>query len=257
MHFFLLILFLCLGALCPPGLPAQDSEPTLRDLDALTGRWIALRGTLAGEKRQWSHRKTAWNEQIALLEDEAEALGSELDATREVLSTAEERRADLLARRRELETSLARMDDTLADATRRARALADILPPPLASQLSSDLRAFAEGRTEDLPRAQRAQRLVAFLSAVEAMQNQIHAVSQTLNVQEARRQVDVVYIGLARAFAVSPGDDWAAVGVPGSKGWSWSPDAADPARVRALVEMARQNKTAALATLPMKVEESP
>jgi septal ring factor EnvC (AmiA/AmiB activator) len=249
-------IFLSALALCTAmQIPAQ--EPTLSDLDALTARWIDLRGALAEEKRQWRNRKAAWEEEIALLEEQAAVLGEELEATRDVLSTAEERRADVLARREQVDAELEEVDAVLNRAVAEARALAASLPDPLAAQLPTDLQSLLQPGTSDLPRAQRAQRLVAFLSTFESMQNRFHAVQQTLETDAGRRQVEVIYIGLARGFAVSPGNDWAAVGIPGGEGWTWTPGGVDPLEVRRLLEVYHRRETAALATVPLEVEDTP
>lgn len=257
MNRLLLFLLFLSGAATLSPLSAQSSSPSLRDLDALTARWIALRGTLAEEQRQWRNRKNAWEQEIDLRQEEAAALETELDATREELSSTEERQSDLLARRQELETSLQSMDRTLDRASGRVRELANLLPPPLFDELSADLRAIARESSPPPPRAERAQRLVAFLSAVESMQNRTHAVSETLEVEGTRRQVDVLYLGLARGFAVSPRNDWAAVGTPGPEGWTWTPGSVDPDRVRKLVDIHQQRETATLVPLPLAVEETP
>jgi hypothetical protein len=246
-----------LAALMLPGAPAPAREPTLSDLDTLTGRWISLRGTLAEEKRLWRNRKAAWEEEIALLEQQSEALGAELDTTREVLSTAEQRRADALARREEAESELGNADAVMDAAMRRIRRFASLIPVPLRAQLPTELQSLLEADAGNLPRAQRAQRMVAFLSTLESMQNRYHAVQQTLETDSGRRQVEVLYIGLARGFAVSPGNDWAAVGVPGETGWIWTPDAVEPAKVRKLLDVYHRRETADLASVPLQVEDAP
>jgi hypothetical protein len=232
----------------------RPQEPALSDLDALTGRWIALRGTLAEEQRVWNNRKAAWQEEIALLEQEAEVLGQELETTREVLSTSEEQRADAQARRQEVEQQLNEADAVLNRGLTEVRQLAAMIPPPLRSRLPADLQSLLQPGSADLPRAQRAQRLVAFLSTLESMQNAYHGVQQTLETDAGRRQVEVLYIGLARGFAVSPGNDWAAMGTPAPEGWTWTEEGVNPREVRQLIEVYHRRETAALATLPLAVE---
>jgi len=232
-------------------------EPALSDLDALTGRWIELRGTLAEERRLWKNRRASWKEEIDLLEEQSTALGKELEATRDVLSTAEERRADVQARREAAETELALLDEAMEQASREAVSLAATLPSPLHDQLPADLKSFLHDGGANLTRTQRAQRLIAFLSSFESMQNRFHVVRQTLDTDTGRRQVDVIYIGLARAFAVSPANDWSATGAPGNDGWTWAEGSVDPNEVRTLIEVHERRETATLATLPLQVEDKP
>jgi len=230
-------------------------EASLSDMDALTQQWIGLRSTLAEEKRVWERRKAAWEGEIELLEEQKRVLGTEVEATRDRLTSAEERRADVVARRETAEQELEEIDAVLKLAVQEAQLLARSIPEPLFQQLPSELQAFGSGKGAEVPRAQLAQRLVAFLSTVESMQNRFHAVQQTLETDAGRRQVEVLYMGFARAFAVSPGNDWAAVGTPGDSGWIWAAGGANPADVRQLLEVYHRRQTAMLVPVPLAVEE--
>jgi len=234
-----------------------EKPPSLADLDVLTARWIALRGTLAEESRLWKSRKTAWDEEIELLEEESTALGRQLDATREGFTTSKERRADMLARRESTGDELERVNIVLDQASHDIRNLAALAPSSLRATLPTELLAFIEDGAIDLPRTQRAQRLVAFLSTLESMQNRFHVVRETLEVNGTRRQVDVIYLGLARGFAVSPANDWAAVGTPTAEKWSWIPGTVDPQQVRLALNVYNRQETATLASLPLAVEDAP
>lgn len=240
-------------ALLRPCAHAQEA-PRLADLDALTSRWLDLRGTLAEEQRQWRNRKAAWETEIQLLTEQAEVLGDEVDRSRDTISSVEEEKADVLARRDQAETALEKADAVLDRYSRQARRLWNALPDSLRSELAVHLRSFASNGDSDLPRAQRAQRLVAFLSAIEGLQNRFHATRESVETEQGRRQVDVFYLGLARGFAVSQSNDWAAVGVPTDSGWVWTPGEVDPLAVRRLINVYQRQETASLATVPLAVE---
>ncbi len=243
--------------LCGAACFVYGQEPSLSDLDALTQQWIGLRSTLSEEKRLWVRRKTAWEGELELLEEQKRVLGKEVEATRDRLTSAEERRADVVARRERAEQELEEIDTVLTQAVEEARQVARAVPEPLFQQLPSELQAFGTSKGAEVLRAQRAQRLVAFLSTIESMQNRFHAVQQTLETDAGRRQVEVLYMGLARGFAVSPGNDWAAVGTPGDAGWTWTSEGLNPVAVRQLLDVYHRRQTAMLVPVPVAVEEAP
>lgn len=228
--------------------PSQQ-DPALSDLDALTGRWIALRGTLAEEKRDWRERKSVWEEEIELLEEESSALQKEIEAGREVLSSAEERREALLARSGKTESELEELDTVLSRVRLEVETLLPLVPDSLRDRIPA-LQGDG-GRSRD------AQRLTAALAAIESLHNQLHGTRELIEMNGQARQVDVLYLGLARGFAVSPKNDWAAIGVPGEDGWIWSEGQVDPHSVRTLIEVYHQRETATLVPVPLTVEDSP
>ena len=72
-----LVLVLSGGLVCS-GFGDEDAD-TLDTLDALVGRWMALRTTIAEETRDWDARRAQWNTEIELLEREAGALKAEVE----------------------------------------------------------------------------------------------------------------------------------------------------------------------------------
>jgi hypothetical protein len=65
--------------------------------------------------------------------------------------------------------------------------------------------------------------------------------------------VDVLYIGLARGFAVTPDSDWAAIGVPDEAGWAWTPAPSNAGMIRKAIAVVNRQQTAQLVELPLQV----
>lgn len=256
MHRFLRFLFIFLATV-PLSLFPAEAPPTLADLGSQTDLWIGLRGTLAEEERTWRQQKAAWLSELQLLEEEQRALATELTRSQDRISTVEEDKAGTLTRKENAEQQLRELDTVLDRAIAQARSLVEMAPESLKSGWGSEVLSFAEDGSPNAPRSQRAQRLVALLSAIESLQNRFHTTRETVESSEITRQVDVVYLGLARGFAVSPGNDWSAVGVPAADGWMWIPGGVDPLAVRKLIQVYERQETAALVTVPLAVEEAP
>ena len=233
----------------------------LRTLDGLVGQWMALRTTLAEEKREWGERRRQWEEEISLLEKEADTLRREREDGGTQVTTFEAKRAEALARKERMEGELRQLRAVLDRAEADLRRWSGRIPEGLAAPLAAGFGALplTQKQADGLPLIRRAQTVAALYTQIETLQNRFHAVRETLEAEGVRRQADVLYLGLARAFAVSPGNDWAAVGVPTDTGWAWRPAPGEAAVVRQAIEVLNRQATAELVDLPLQVAggESP
>jgi len=234
---------------------AAQRQDALGELDALVERWMALRTTMAEEKRDWEARREQWAEEIALLEREAATLKEEIDAGHTFASSVETKRAAVLARKERMEAERRKLRAVLDRAEADLRRWRERIPPGLraSSATAFDALPATQKEAEKRPLPKRAQTVAALYTQIETLQNRFHATRETLAVEGARRQVDVLYVGLARAFAVSPGNDWAAVGVPSNTAWTWTPAIPDAAAVRRAIDVLNRRETAQLVALPMRV----
>lgn len=233
---------------------AAQRQDALGELDALVERWMALRTTMAEEKRDWEARREQWAEEIALLEREAATLKEEIDAGHTFASSVETKRAAVLARKERMEAERRKLRAVLDRAETDLRRWRERIPPALmASVTGFDALPATQTEAGKRPLTKRAQTVAALYTQIETLQNRFHAARETLDVAGTRRQVDVLYIGLARAFAVSPANDWAAVGVPADAGWTWTLSVEDAQSVRRAIDVLSRRETAQLVTLPMRV----
>lgn len=234
---------------------AGPVEGSLNELDALVGRWMTLRTTIAEEKRQWSERRDQWRDEIRLLQQESAMLKKEISRGDTFASSVENERAAVLARKAHMESELEKLRGVLDRAEADLKKYRNVIPEGMAAPLVALFKALPETQrqADKLPLTKRAQTVAALYSQIETIQNRFHAFHETLDINGVRRQVDVLYVGLARSFAVSPADDWAAVGMPRDDGWAWSEQDEEAAVIRAAIDIFNQKKTAGLVTLPMQV----
>lgn len=249
----LAVVWLAAPALAGEAPPAAE----LRTLDGLVGHWMALRTTLAEEKREWDERRRQWEDEIALLEKEVETLRREREDGDSFASSLEAKRAVALARTERTKAELRQLRPVLDRAEADLRRWQERIPEGLRSPLAAGFAALPETQkqADKLPLARRAQTVAALYAQIETLQNQFHSVCETLDVEGIRRQVDVLYMGLARAFAVSAGNDWAAVGVPSNSGWSWTPAPGEATAIRRAMDMVNRKTPAQLVVLPLQVAE--
>lgn len=216
-----------------------DGAVDLASLEALTGRWIALRAELAEERQSWERQERHWQRELALLEQEIASRRDMLDADSTYLDDVERAQARLLAERDAAESALQALGSQLARHEMHLRAFAPLVPQSLLGELGTGFRALpandaAAARAGVL---RRLQTVLALYTQIESLQNNIHAVQELITLNGQQREVDVVYIGLARGFAVSGGDDWAAIGEPTVAGWQWQEMSAEAGRIRRAIRV--------------------
>ena len=231
-------------------------EPSLKELDALVGRWIGLRTTISEEQREWDARKNQWGAEIKLLEQESGALDNEMEKFSGAASAEEQERAKLLARKEAMSSELEKLKEVLDGAEQDMKGWETRLPESLRQPLDSLFKALPETQAdaEKFEITKRVQTLVSLYTQIENLQHGFHTTREMLEVGNGqRRQVDVIYIGLARAFAVSLDNDWSAVGTPASKGWNWQAHPEHAESVRSAIDVFKRQKAAEIILLPMQL----
>lgn len=237
---------------------ASGGESALQVLDQLVGRWMDLRGSLATERREWSEQRVQWEQEAELLSREAALLAEDLDNIRGVTAGLDAEHERLQERLTRLRSILKRLEPGIERAEANLRAWEQRVPAGLCGVLRpgwTELPADA-ALARQLPLAERAQVVVGLYAQIEELQNSIHVTRELLETGSESgqvRQVEVIYLGLARAFAVSPNTEWAAVGTPTGEGWQWRLEPALAGAVKSAIQVFRREIPAGMQSLPMQI----
>jgi hypothetical protein len=238
---------------------AQEGIVPLPALENLVGEWSRLRVAIADEQRSWKDQEDHWRTEISLLQMEAERLREELESAADVEASVETAQLDAQRNLDRLSQSFDGLRALLSPAENALRAWPDRLPSPLRVPLDAAFQRLPKNPEEAalLTNGARLQTVVAFYSEIDKLQQDVHFVKEVLARPDGSRQeMDVCYLGLARAFAVSPDNAWAAVGTPAENGWVWEPHPAIAERVRRAVSVYNRELAAELISLPLRVTES-
>jgi len=247
------VLAIC-GLLLCGTLPLFAEPATLTTLEGLVGQWVGLHSQIAAEQQAWTRQEQQWRQEIALLNEEERRLEENIRKAETFDAAKESRASDQLARKTALQSALAEVDQIVE---RTAAEFAELIPRIPPSLVSEDFSlACRELMQTGHPgsSARRVQLLVGALAELETLQNRSHAVRELIDPGTGgRREMDVVYLGLARGFAVSPDDTTAATGHPSQTEWQWSLAPAIANEVRQLVRIQNKEAPPTLVTLPLSV----
>lgn len=246
-------------ALLAIGAPATETErpADLRSFDALVTKLTDLRAEIAAEKRLWREQHPQWQREIDLLETERAHLEAELEQYREERSDAVERREQMLRRQAEMQTVLKRIDGAVRRAEIGLRSIEPMIPPALRANLDDAYRQLpaSDREAENTPLTRRLQRVLALYSGIQRMQTEIQTARAMVELADGRREMDVLYLGLSRAYAISTDATVAAVGRPGADGWSWERADGFEGRIRDAIAVYSREVPVRLVELPLEIDE--
>lgn len=224
---------------------------------AVDGDVVALRETIskivdvkaqaAAERMGWEARKTEMTELLALYGQEMAMLDEEL-----ALAGASAGGYDEAKKRAEGEIAALRRvralaGEVVARSKPRALALAARFPVPLASEIEVERVKLETWQAGDEPR-EGLQAILGMVSKAEQFNRRIRRNREVRDGQE----VEVIYLGLARAYYVGRNGD-AGVGEPGPDGWNWTTDKAIAGEVRKALAQLDKKRPPELVELPVKI----
>lgn len=256
--FVLLMAALGVGGNVPVGAKRERGKVAshlMQQYSVVVEKWMQARATIASEKRVWSRQREHLENETALLNRSVDALKKERDRVAAKQTESEDALTPLRAKKKQLQVEQKSLAEIIETSEAALRDLKAFIPQDLQRSLATplpELPAKLED-AEDMALTERARRVVALLTHLESIQNTCHVTQKMLTSEKGeRRQVDVLYVGLARGFAVSQTNDWAAIGTPQRYEWHWHelPDLAGT--VRNAIAIAQKQETAALVNLPLK-----
>jgi hypothetical protein len=252
-----LTFFILIGLLTSSSFPAraQDSLPTL---EALVAQWVELRATISDEQRAAKAEEAQWQLEIDLLEREKKQLEDEISSADKAEETVQKEQADLLKKRDQRNQQLAEIRPVLDRTEADLRDWKSRIPPARLAPLEAAFLRLPENQiaADKIPVSRRLQLALALLTQIEQMQRELHLSQELVKLSETEtRQVDVLYFGLARGFAVAKDNSWAGVGTPGINGWTWEPQLDQAESFRRAIKIFQREEPAALIELPLGVLE--
>ena len=217
-------------------------------------KWTQLRVEAARLESEWQWQRPVLSATQEALQQKVRELEAERDLLR---STSELTAADLQHREAEnagRRAALVALESDFVALSERMRQLHARLPPRLAAAVALPLQSVANPK---LPLSERVQHLAAIESRCAQFNRVITLSEEELVVpgETQPRLYEVLYWGLAAAYALDRDGNRALLGTPGVDGWSWQPqpDLAD--RLVVLLSIHRDEAPPAFVDLPIQVKD--
>jgi hypothetical protein len=198
---------------------AQDSRPDARiiELRETISKIVDTQALESKERSDWENRKAEMaalldlhRREIALLDEELELAGQSAGGHDDSKVEAEAELERLRATRRAASEAVARN-------VPRAIALARRFPTPLIQETELERTTLTNWKPADDPR-EALQAILGLVAKAEQFNRRIGRSREVID----NREVEVLYLGLTRAFYADRGGN-AGIGEPAASGWSWTP----------------------------------
>ncbi|RXK56383.1 DUF3450 family protein [Oleiharenicola lentus] len=211
---------------------AAESSPAghtgLDSVRPAAAAWVRVRSEMVAAEAEWAREKTWLLSWAPVLE----ARAAQLENRTQLLEVQQARAESGLAELREsavgLQKALAAEETALLAAVGELQRLSPRLPPRLGESLT---QAFTSLGEQQRPAAERLQFAVNVLARALQFNREIVGGEEKLLLagESAPCLVEVVYLGLSRAYALDRPKRRAFVGAPGRAAWEWQllPGAAD------------------------------
>ncbi len=225
-----------------------DTGGLLHDVDQL----VRVRSEMHRERIEWEAQQEALRNRIQLLKRERELLKTRITETEVVADeeseewvALEQRRTRQEAAIRDAARALDRMDRQLPDVHKR-------VPDALRAELNpaGPARTFTD----------RLRNTLALAADMHRLDQAIHSHRQLIDTPaDGRLQMDVIYLGLAQAYAVSRDDRIAGHGVWNGEDWIWTWNPAWAGALRQAVRIVEGEQPPRWLNLPLVIvgEEQP
>ena len=234
---------------------AQGPESSrLQTLEALVEEWVALRDALSKESSDWEAERQALEAETALLTEERARLQERIKEQAAEKAESQKNRQTLSARRVELQKQLSALSALTATLESTLRDQMARVPVSLRQGIEDGVRRLPATDAEAARRSlsARMQTVMALCVQLEELNRDVHVVQELIPQPDGRKLLmDVVYLGLARGFAVSSDDRVAMTGSSDAVGWTWVSDPALSADIRAAHSVASRKDVARLLSLPL------
>lgn len=230
---------------------AQDEDlPPAKEVQAKLREWVETRKTLSAETSGWEEEKATLEELNAIRNRESEQLaefvaaaGARVEELSGKKSAYDEEKAALLLSRRELESRISSYE-------KRLLPLIPQFPPPLRKAVEEPLVRLEEN-APDRPLQDRTRDVLMISQAWLNFHRSITVDSEIWEGNGQKREVEILYLGMGRAFFVDQSGRISGFGVPGKDGWKWTDDPSLAGRIRIAIDVLSRREPPQFVKLPL------
>jgi hypothetical protein len=224
-------------------------EAPVSELQGVVSEWIDLRSTISRERQDWDGEEERLKAYLTVLVRRRDGLADDVVANQAVQTSAADRVGELAQRRGELEAMLAEFEPHLAQAELAAQQWLAIIPDVLRKALPS--AGGAAPATEPMTVAARLQRYLSLCADLEALRSRVHITRQDVETEGQRYEYQMLYLGTAQAYGITPDHAKAVWGAPYADGWRWRRVDAQAREIAVAIDIVAGDAPAAYLTLPV------
>lgn len=226
----------------------------MKELETLTSKWIEVEKTRSLETSDGEYQIETLQHLQTILKDQVADWKSQVEKLESTMGRSDEERQKLLAVREELDLKREGARQRLGRIVRVLRRLEARLPQPLREELEVPFRRMALERKEDAW-MDHAISALTVLKSVRGFHHRVTFAHQDIQLEGKELTVQVIYLGLTRAYFASLDGERVGVGTPGEDGWRWKLDSSNADEIRHAIVLAQgESSDLRLVQLPVEVK---
>ncbi|MEX2579984.1 MAG: DUF3450 family protein [Verrucomicrobiales bacterium] len=244
------VILLALACLVPTVRSQEPPVPAASEVQAKLRQWVETRKAISAEKAEWEAEKATLAELNAVRERETDQLEDFVEAAGERVDELATQRGKFKEEEAELKTWRRRLEQRVEEFETRLRPLAGQFPPPLREQVEEALIRI-ESADPGVPLQNRARDVLLATKAWLEFHGSITVDSELREIDGKKREIDVLYLGMTRAFYVDKSGRHGGYGAPSGDGWQWTEDPSLASRVRLAIDVHARSETPRFVSLPV------
>ncbi|HQW29773.1 MAG TPA: DUF3450 family protein [Verrucomicrobiales bacterium] len=250
-HRYLRPLWLFLAVMVTHEVVAQDSAlPGAVEVQSKLEQWVKTRQLISEEASDWATEKATLAQLNEVRKRESEQLDEFVKAAGQRVNEIAGKRAAFVKEESDLKAWRSELEKRLTELASQLAPLLPRFPPPLREKIEESLLRI-ESPDPDAPLQNRTRDVLLVLQSYLDFQNTFTVYSDVREIEGARREIDILYLGMTQAWYVDAEGKHSGYGYPTDTGWQWAEDATIAARVRAAIEIQTKRATAAFVELPI------
>jgi hypothetical protein len=236
------LLFSCLTAM------ADEPDASVAALRETISRIVDTQTLESKERTDWEARKAEFAALLELHRREIELLDEELEKAGQSAPGHGESSDAMKAEIESLKEIRRLAKEAVARNVPRTVALSARLPDPLRKDCETEIASLRVWNPADEPR----EALQSILSVLAKAQQFDRRLTRSTEIRDGR-EVDVLYLGLARAFYADR-KEGAGIGQPGADGWTWTVKPEIRGELLSAFDMLDKKRPPAMVRLPLAIQ---
>lgn len=220
----------------------------------LIRKWVESERIVSAEAAAWKTEKQSMQDLLNIFQKELTLLDEELAAAGASVDNVDLDKENYTTSIRGFSNAQKALDQYLTALVPRLQRLITFFPEPLMDEIVNDVKGLEGAKTT----RERLKAVIAVLNAAEKFNRSIHVSEETRAMADGRQmQVDVIYLGLCRAYYCTRAGSIAGIGTPASKGWQWSENGSVADEVRQVIAIYHALEQPEVVQLPVQILTMP
>lgn len=218
--------------------------------------WARLRAETVRLQTEWQWQRGTLEASLTALQARISRLEQDRDVIEATIAREAATMEDAIKRNEDAREALATVERHVDDLTKRLLTLRPFLPPRLSQGLELPFRSLQD---PELGPAERMQHVVTIFNRCNLFNKSITFAEEALTLDDDAnpRLLEVLYWGLAHAYALDRSSHVAYFGHPGDKGWTWEPRPEATAAVARLLAIHHEESDPRFIPVPVQVFQPP